>query len=307
MLWGYEVRQLSDNYSQQYEINLQHSMVHYRYVCPSPRNTMEFLILVSFFLLLLLPPSCCYFSSYSHAHTYYLKYDVGCTLLLILTEMCEMYLHSFQLHEITLNNEIKNIKNIKDQNKNHNLSHSSELITSSLIFIHQLISSLLGGAYRVLIDCRFALTGIVLERYGQVMLENGLIETIIRLLKILLLKLLKYLSFLLPLYDAKGEESNDDQRTVTSTSTSVTTIQLLKEIYSNLLKTTNWKYQSTQINSCGSSSSGGGGGERSVASSSSAGGGGSSSSGSGDSEKDIKYLYEILEKLNSCEWLKANL
>ena len=49
-----------------------------------------------------------------------MKFDVGPTLLLILTEMCEMYLHSFSLHENNLFEKMKQFQLSSPENINNN-------------------------------------------------------------------------------------------------------------------------------------------------------------------------------------------
>jgi hypothetical protein len=212
----------------------------------------------------------------SHAHTYFLKYDVGPTLILILTDMTEMYLHSFHLREAKLAEELLAIKDDQSQ---------SQESVSRIVTIRQFVTSLLGGAFRVLVDCRFALTGVVLERHGQAMIDGGIIHTIATLLKTLLLKLIKYLSS--RAYQILSQSSSPPAGASQSDEQQTKTIQLLKGIYSEALKTNEWYCNNPLPPS-------------------------SLPKDAGDSQvtthrRDVRSLYEMLEKLNSCVWLRSHL
>jgi hypothetical protein len=253
MLWGYEIRHPSDtaDFASRLEGNLVRSMEHYRSaLCCLLSHSLTTLYV-------------------SVAHTYFLKYDVGPTLILILTEMTEMYLHSFHLREDGLARELKILK---ESSSLDSVGHES---LSSIVTIREFVSSLLGGAFRVLIDCRFALTGVVLERHGLSMVDGGLINTIVHLLTNLLLKLLKYLSS--PAY-RRADESPVDQTKA---------LQLLKEVYSEAFNTTEWSHTppTTPPSTLKDISS----------------------TKEFTKRKEVKSLYEMLDKLNSCEWLRANL
>ena len=207
-----------------------------------------------------------------------MKFDVGPTLLLILTEMCEMYLHSFSLHENNLFEKMKQFQLSSPENINNNNNSIAQYNS-----IDESIKSLLGGAYHVLIDCRFALTGVVLERHGQTMIERGFINNISHLLKLLLLKLLKYLSLFKSINHNNNNNNNnnssEDRETLIQSQ--INTIKLLKDYYAKLFKITEWKYNRIINKNISNLDS--------------------------ENSQEVCYLYDILESLHSCEWLKNNL
>ena len=134
---------------------------------------------------------------YREAHGYYSKYDVGPTLILILVDMCDLYLAAFMAQECFLKGKGKG-------NSNDSASENGKIYLSSFLsrsFIHlltvsipsssqknvikhhqsslgsvaanddntdaldnDLISALLGGALQSLLDSRFAFTPAVAIR-----------------------------------------------------------------------------------------------------------------------------------------------
>jgi hypothetical protein len=201
---------------------------------------------------------------------------------LILTDMTEMYLHSFHLRESKLAEELLALKDDPSQ---------SQESVSRIVTIRQFVTSLLGGAFRVLVDCRFALTGVVLERHGQAMVDGGLIQTIASLLKTLLLKLIKYLSSRAYQPTFLEEDDHGGKTAPRSDDEQVKTIQLLKGIYSEALKTTEWYCNLTP----GPSSSA----REAIAI--------PQGTAMMTSRRDVRSLYEMFEKLNSCGWLRSHL
>jgi hypothetical protein len=251
MLWGYEIRQPLDtaDFASRLELNLVRSMEHYRYC-----SLCLFKLMCSLF---------------SHAHTYFLKYDVGPTLVLINTEMAEMYLHSFHLRESGLAKELQILKE-----SSSSMDAMGRESLSSIFTIREFVSSLLGGAYRVLVDCRFALTGVVLERHGLSMIDGGLVKTIVRLLTNLILKLLKYLSS--QAYRRLDESPEEQSRG----------LRLLKEVYSEALTASEWSHTPAAAGAAKESSK---------------------KETTTPLRREVRSLYDMLDKLNSCEWLKSNL
>lgn len=177
--------------------------------------------------------------------------------------MTEMYLHAFLLREPKLAEELLALKDDQTQSPDR---------VSRIVTIRQFVSSLLGGAFRILVDCRFALTGVVLERHGQAMVDGGLIQTIASLLKTLVLKLIKYISS--QAYELTHGSAPQEQ---------MNTIQFLKGVYSEALKTTEWSFTPNPSPSRDASAS------------------------ISEATKDVRSLYEMLEKLNSCRWLRSHL
>lgn len=135
---------------------------------------------------------------YREAHSYYSKYDVGPTLLLILIDMCDLYLSAYSATEPFL----KSAKNVTSSGESvgqtisepmiyEDLQHGAPVSTSLILEAvdlncvkssdkdvsapssvespgsyseSELVIALLGGALQSLLESRFAFTPVVAER-----------------------------------------------------------------------------------------------------------------------------------------------
>lgn len=129
----------------------------------------------------------------STAHEYYLKYDVNPTLVRILTDMCDIYMTSYLDCEPAVISEMNCIRELMESGAKSAPSDSS---STNLLpqCTNESITSLLGGALKVLLDCRFAMTDAVVGRYSG---EMALLAVdVARHLQVLLLKLLRILKLM---------------------------------------------------------------------------------------------------------------
>ena len=152
---------------------------------------------------------------YREAHSYYSKYDVGPTLLLILIDMCDLYLAAYSATEPYLTSSGK------DRPSNENSAAEKVVVNSgtssrpsSGVGIHagdidgistptpvpssapsesesELVVALLGGALQSLLESRFAFTPAVAERSKYRSQIIALAVDIARRLGCVLMKVLK--------------------------------------------------------------------------------------------------------------------
>jgi hypothetical protein len=186
--------------------------------------------------------------------------------------MCGMYLDSYRLREAEILQEINKIRIGAN-----GLSALSSSAAAGVIVVKDSVSNFLGGALRSLLDCRFALTPTVLDRHGQTMIDQKIVKNIAELLKMLTLKLLKVLNSVC--YEDATAARND-------------TLGLLKNIYSELFKTKAWKCSPSGLENGPSP------GIHSVQ---------PSMEGNSDDFSDASRVYDMLDRLNSSEWLRINL
>lgn len=119
---------------------------------------------------------------YSEAHKYYSKCDISPTLVLILTDMCDLYLASYAASEPQLSSLVQAKKLIAPVEPALTGVQSAEWTPTEA---SSLVTQLLGGALQCLIDCRYAFTAAVVERY-PVRLGQLSVEVAVKLTKILL-------------------------------------------------------------------------------------------------------------------------
>ena len=107
-------------------------------------------------------------SHYGSAFEYYSKFDVGPVLVIILTDMCDLYLTNYTSSE-------ESLKLITGNNKDLKLSL-------------KIVRNLLGGAFLSLLDCRYCFTEVVVTRYKEQM--PNLVQRVYSLICRVLLKML---------------------------------------------------------------------------------------------------------------------
>jgi hypothetical protein len=126
--------------------------------------------------------------------------------------MNDIYLTSYTSREKNIHSELTRLARVSSSSPSNSTSvdgHStteqtdeSSAAAASIIAIRTTASSLLGGSFRALVDCRrFVLTSVVVERHGKHMLEVGIIERLVRSLQQLILKLLKVFASICYGYD----------------------------------------------------------------------------------------------------------
>ena len=214
------------------------------------------------------------FCFYSLAHQYFLKYDVGPTLAVILLDMCDIYLTSYDSRESALRSELSRVMTSMTfvSKDSQDTTATSSDVAASVLAIRSTVESLLGGAFRSLIDCRrFVLTSVVIDRHGQHMVENGIITRLLKSLQQLLLKMIKVLSSVC--YEGyQGTSKNSAGDSTCSVKSRDETVNLLKGIYRDLLSV-GLKYSDTSqfLNTDGT----------------------------------VSTICDAVDKLNSSEWLKA--
>lgn len=132
----------------------------------------------------------------STAHEYYLKYDVNPTLVRILIDMCDIYLTSYLDCEPAIVSEINYIRQLMDSGAKSTERKEADNYPSCLLpqSTNESITSLLGGAFKVVLDCRFAMTEAVVGRYPVEMAPLAI--QVAEHLKQLLLKVLRILVLL---------------------------------------------------------------------------------------------------------------
>lgn len=123
---------------------------------------------------------------YKEAHGYYSKYDVGPTLLLILIDMCDLYLAAYSATEPYLTSSVKdragnetlpsdktisNPSTASSTSSRGNMTDMEGNTTHTLVppsapseSESELVVALLGGALQSLLESRFAFTPAVAER-----------------------------------------------------------------------------------------------------------------------------------------------
>lgn len=144
---------------------------------------------------------------------------MGPTLASILLDMSDIYLTSYTHREQNIGRELNRLSNVlssprvgcKDSSNKEDESFSS---AASIIAIRTTVSSLLGGSFRALADCRrFVLTPVVVDRHGKHMLEIGIIGRLVHSLQQLILKLLKVYASVC--YDDGKDQSGRDSTVAT--------------------------------------------------------------------------------------------
>ena len=153
---------------------------------------------------------------YREAHSYYSKYDVGPTLLLILIDMCDLYLAAYSATEPYLTSSVKDrpSNDISAAAEKVVVNSGTSLGPSSGVGFHvgdmdgistqtpmpssapsesesELVVALLGGALQSLLESRFAFTPAVAERSKYRSQIIALAVDIARRLGCVLMKVLK--------------------------------------------------------------------------------------------------------------------
>ena len=150
---------------------------------------------------------------YKEAHSYYSKYDVGPTLLLILIDMCDLYLAAYSATEPYLTSSVKDRtsnetiptdKTVPNPGTSSSPSdgvnvvdmdggsaHASMSASSPSESESELVVALLGGALQSLLESRFAFTPAVAERSKCRSQIIALAVDIARRLGCVLMKVLK--------------------------------------------------------------------------------------------------------------------
>jgi hypothetical protein len=124
---------------------------------------------------------------YYNAHQYFSKFDVGPTLIEILLDICDLYFYSMHNNdmEFILNEQINNNFYVDNNNNNknnnnkifnnNNINNNNNNINNNNISMNKEIFEtniqLLNGIFESILECRCALTTIVLTRYGKVEME----------------------------------------------------------------------------------------------------------------------------------------
>ena len=133
-----------------------------------------------------------------------MKYDVNPTLVRILTDMCDIYMTSYLDCEGAVISEMNCIRDLIDSGAKSASGGEDDAASSRHLLpqcTNESITSLLGGALKVIMDCRFALTEAVVDRHLGEM--SSLAGQVAGQLQLLLLKVLRVL-VLLPAADANA-------------------------------------------------------------------------------------------------------
>ena len=137
---------------------------------------------------------------YHRAYNYYTKYDIGPTLLMILIDMCNLYLLHFNVSEnaiyayaeqVKLSRQSFELMDTKTSSASSLLSSTNDKCSRSEAT--EIVISLLGGAFQTLLESRFAFTPAVIETHGVEEINN-FVKRIIKPLTQVLMKILKCIS-----------------------------------------------------------------------------------------------------------------
>jgi hypothetical protein len=216
--------------------------------------------------------------------------------------MCDIYMTSYLDCEPAVISEINCIRELIESGAKSAVASGDDSNAKNLLpqCTNESITSLLGGALKVILDCRFALTEAVVGRYVEEM--TGLSALVVRHLQHLILKVLRILVLLPTLEDASVVANTPSSSSSSSSSSSPLSlvqgreecVAVLKAQYSLLLA----------LSSAGTGAAG-------AAGASSGSGSGSGTDGAGEEEKKssvtaeaCQTLYCILERLNSVVFLK---
>ncbi len=180
---------------------------------------------------------------YKEAHLYYSKFDIGPTLLLILLDMCSLYLGSYAMSELQLNALYLTKKSL--------MTNSDELNTSwTPSEASELVVSLLGGALQSLLECRFALTSAVIDSHrsqmGSLLLRicNSLCQVLVRILKA------QSRDYLPPPISTSTSIVNDNEQKIENNDTALESIRkIYADILRYLVQWTDSKYNPVSTNS----------------------------------------------------------
>ena len=259
----------------------------------------------------------------STAHEYYLKYDVNPTLVRILTDMCDIYMTSYLDCEPEVVSELNCIRDLIDSGAKSATQTQTETDTQTQTesrerdrdrhrdttcpthllpqCTNESITSLLGGALKVLLDCRFAMTEAVVSRYPH---EMALLAVqVAGHLQQLLLKLLRILK-LLPTATAtattEAESLSERQREECVQTTKLQYSLLLLGLTSAGTSTLTLGASSSSSSSTGDSSTPSGAGEGRLGEKEKK----NTPAASAVAKPCCQALYVILERLNSVVFLK---
>ena len=134
---------------------------------------------------------------YHRAYNYYTKYDIGPTLLIILIDLSNLYLTTFNVSEnaiyayaeqVKLSRESLELMDAKSKSissSDHDKYRQSEAT--------EMVISLLGGAFQTLLESRFAFTPAVIQIHGAEEI-NKFVKRVITPLSQVLMKILKCIS-----------------------------------------------------------------------------------------------------------------
>ena len=176
--------------------------------------------------------------AFSEAHEYYLKYDVNPTLVRILSEMSKIYMTSYLDCE---NEVISELNCVRDLMENGTKSTSIECTDLNSVLppsTYESIASLLGGALKALLDCRFAMTDAVVSKYADEM--GPLALEVIEHLSKLLLKLRRVIVSLPQPPKITSEVARSSEKEET--------LSVIKDVYTQLLAFTTCSDGKSTIN-----------------------------------------------------------